>query len=72
MLLEDPAVEVLINDVAAPLCLVSPERINAQLPRETAIGLARVTVRRGGAQSIAMPLLVKVANPSLFMHVGTS
>ena len=56
--LEDPALEVLVNDVTAPLFFVSPEQINAQVPRETAMGPARVVVRRGGEQSISMPLLV--------------
>ena len=42
------------------------------MPRETANGPDRVAVRRGGEQSIAMPLLVEAANPSLFMHVGAS
>ena len=70
--LNDPAVEVLINDVAAPLFFVSPEQINAQVPWGTAIGSARVIVRRGGEQSIAMPMLVESAHPNLFTHEGSS
>ena len=70
--LEDPAVEVLINGVAAPLFFVSPEQINAQVPWETALGRASVVVRRGGENSVAMPLLVEGATPNLFTHEGSS
>ncbi len=70
--LEDPAVEVLINGVAAPLFFVSPGQINAQVPWDTAPGPAQVMVRRGGEQSIEMPVIVQPANPDLFAHDGSN
>ena len=70
--LEDPAVEVLINDVAAPLFFVSPTQINAQVPWEIDPGWAEVVVRRGGTDSTTMPVFVADAGPSLIRHDGSS
>jgi len=49
--LGDPPLEVLVNGVAAPLFSATPGRIVAQVPWETAQGIARVVVRRGDSQS---------------------
>ena len=70
--LDDPAVEVLINGVAAPLFFVSPDQINAQVPWEIVPGRAEVVVRRGGIDSTAMPVIVADVSPSLFRHDGSS
>ena len=70
--LEDPAVEVLINDVAAPLFFVSPTQINAQVPWEIEPGWAEVVVRRDGTDSTTMPVFVAEAGPSLIRHDGSS
>ncbi len=69
--LDDPAVEVLVNGVAAPLFFVSPTQINAQIPWETETGRAEVVVRRDGADSAQMPVNVVDASPDLFTHPGT-
>lgn len=70
--LEDPTVEVLINDVAAPLFFVSPTQVNAQVPWNTETGWAEVVVRRDGMDSIAMPVIVTDASPNLIRHEGSS
>ena len=70
--LEDPAVEVLVNGVAAPLFFVSPNQINAQVPWEIETGWAQVVVRRGGVDGPAMPVIITAANPNLFSLDGTS
>lgn len=70
--LEDPAVQVLINGVAAPLFFVSPTQINAQVPWETEPGWGEVIVRRAGSASVAMPVLVADVAPSLIRHDGSS
>ena len=70
--LEDPAVKVLINGVAAPLFFVSPTQINAQVPWETEPGWAEVVVRRGEAESAAMPVIVSDNSLSLIRHEGSS
>ena len=70
--LEDPAVEVLINGVAAPIFFVSPAQVNVLVPWEIEPGWAEVVVRRGGLESAPMPVLVSEANPNLFTHDGSS
>ncbi len=70
--LEDPAVEVLINDVAAPLFFVSPTQINAQVPWETEPGWAEVVVRRGGTDSTTMPVQIADTRLNLIRHEGSS
>ena len=70
--LEDPAVEVLINGVAAPIFFVSPTQINALVPWEIEPGWADIVVRRGGSESSAMGVLVSALNPNLFTHEGSS
>ncbi|MDE0261557.1 MAG: hypothetical protein OXJ37_04035 [Bryobacterales bacterium] len=70
--LEDPAVEVSINGVAAPIFFVSPTQVNVLVPWEVEPGWADVVVRRGGLESSPMPVLVSEANPNLFTYVGSS
>lgn len=70
--LEDPAVEVFINAVAAPIFFVSPTQVNVLVPWEIEPGWADVVVRRGGLESTSMPVLVAAANPNLFTHEGSS
>ena len=70
--LEDPAVEVLINGVAAPIFFVSPTQVNVLVPWEVEPGWADVVVRRGGLDSSPMPVFVSEANPNLFTHDGSS
>lgn len=70
--LGDPAVQVLINGVAAPLFFVSPTQINAQIPWETEAGRAEIVVRQGETDSAAVDFIVANINVSLFRHSGTS
>ena len=70
--LEDPAVEVLIDGVAAPIFFVSPTQVNVLIPWEVEPGWADVVVRRGGLESSPMPVLVSEANPNLFTYEGSS
>lgn len=70
--LEDPAVEVLINGIAAPIFFVSPTQVNALIPWEVEPGWADVIVRRGGSESSTMAVLVSEANPNLFTYEGSS
>ena len=72
MALDDPAVEVSIGGVAAPLFFVSPTQINAQVPWEVEAGWTEVVVRRGGEASPALPLRVFNTQPSLFTQEGTN
>lgn len=69
--LGDPPTEVLVNGVAAPLFLVSPERIRAQVPWETEPGRAAVIVRHGDWTSQPMPVIIAEAAPNLFVHEGS-
>lgn len=70
--LGDPAVQVLINGIAAPLFFVSPTQINAQVPWETEAGRAEIVVRQGETDSAAISFVVANVNVSLFRHPGTS
>lgn len=70
--LGDPAVEVLIDGIPAPLYFVSPEQIKAQVPWDVEPGWADVLVRLGGVDSLPMPVQVFDADPDLFLHEGTS
>lgn len=56
--LADPEVEVLINNRAAPLFSVEPNKILAQVPLETPNGLIQVVVRRGEQRT--RPAFVRV------------
>ena len=70
--LEDPAVEVLINGVAAPIFFVSPTQVNVLVPWAVEPGWADVVVRRGGTDSSTMAVEVSQANPNLFTYEGSS
>ncbi len=66
--LGDPALQVLVNDVAAPLYLVSPGQVNAQVPWSTEPGSARVVVRRADSESLAMSVAVESAHVNFLRH----
>ena len=70
--LEDPPVQVLINDLAVPLFFVSPTQVNAQVPWETETGWAEVVVRRDGTDTAKMPVIVTDTSPNLIRHEGSS
>ena len=69
--LGDPSVQVYVNGVAAPLFLVSPEQINAQVPWGTEPGPATVVVSRDGTESMEMPVTVEAAHVSFARGDGT-
>ena len=70
--LGDPAVEVLINGVAAPLFFVSPTQVNAQVPWEVEAGMAEVVLRHDGVDSAAMPVVVTEISLNLIRHERSS
>jgi uncharacterized protein (TIGR03437 family) len=62
---------VTVNGVRAPLYLVSPGQINAQVPWEVgATGNASVIVNRGGVASAAATVPLAAAAPGFFMVTG--
>ena len=63
--LGDPPVQVLVNNVAAPIISAEPGRIVAQIPWETPPGIAQIVVRRGEASSRPSRIQVQAAWPSL-------
>ncbi len=69
--LGDPATQVLVNGVAAPLFFVSATQVNAQVPWVTEAGRAFVVVRRGEAESEAVPVQVANAQPELLTYEGS-
>jgi uncharacterized protein (TIGR03437 family) len=60
-------VSVKVNGQAAPVFFVSPTQINFQVPWETAIGTASVTVSVAGGVSNAVSVPVVSAGPGLFL-----
>jgi uncharacterized protein (TIGR03437 family) len=60
-------VSVSVNGQAAPVFFVSPTQINFQVPWETAIGTASVTVSVAGGASNAFSVPVVAASPGLFV-----
>jgi uncharacterized protein (TIGR03437 family) len=59
---------VTVNGVRAPLYLVSPGQINAQIPWDIATtGTATIVVNRGGAASAPATVTVAPSAPGLFM-----
>lgn len=64
-------VSVSVDGRAAPVFFASPGQINFQVPWETAIGTANVTVAVAGGASNSVSVPVVSAGPGLFM-VGTS
>ncbi|MBI2816350.1 MAG: IPT/TIG domain-containing protein [Acidobacteria bacterium] len=62
---------VLIGDRSAPLLLVSPTQINAQVPFETPVGVpVNVVVVVNGSASQAEPVLVDAASPAVIALSG--
>ncbi len=60
-------VSVRVNGKAAPVFFVSPTQINFQVPWETAIGTASVTVSVAGGVSNPVSVPVVTAGPGLFV-----
>ena len=60
-------VQVLVNDLAAPLIAVRAGQINFQVPAATASGSASVRVQRNGSDLAAGTVQVAVAAPGLFV-----
>ena len=60
-------VTVKVNGTAIPLFYVGESQINAQLPYETAVGTATVTVTAPGGTSAAVSLPVIAAGPGIFV-----
>ncbi len=68
-----PPVQVLVNGAAAPLSYVSSGQINAQMPKEIAVGAeATVQVVRGSTVSAPRKISVVSAAPSFFLHDGAA
>jgi uncharacterized protein (TIGR03437 family) len=59
-------VSVNINNQAAPVLFVSPGQVNFQVPFETSVGTASVTVSGNGLTSSAVNVPVMTAAPGLF------
>ena len=64
-------VSVRVNGKAAPVFFVSPSQINFQVPWDTAIGTASVTVSVAGGVSNTVSVPVVAVGPGLFVS-GTS
>jgi len=64
-------VSVSVNGQAAPVFFASPGQINFQVPWETAVGTASVTVSVAGGASNTVSVPVVSAGPGLFLS-GTS
>ena len=60
--LGDPAIRVRVNQRLAPLFSISPGKIVAQVPLETPMGLATITVQRGDQTS--RPARITVIQPT--------
>jgi len=58
---------VLVNGIAVPLAFVSPSQINAQVPYETELGQATVTVLAGNHVLPSMAVTVQPTAPGLFV-----
>ena len=61
---------VSVNGKAAPLIYVGPAQINFQVPWETAVGNATVTVTANGVNSNAVTVPVLAAAPGVFFVSG--
>jgi uncharacterized protein (TIGR03437 family) len=60
-------ISVKINGIAAPLALVSPTQVNAQVPYEIAPGTAELTIESNGASSGPVALTIQLASPGIFV-----
>jgi uncharacterized protein (TIGR03437 family) len=63
-------VSATVNGVPAPLCFISPDQLNVQIPYETAIGRALVVVNNNGGVA-SYPIQVTPAAPGIFNSSGT-
>ena len=63
-------VSVSVNGKAAPILYVTPTQVNFQVPWETAVGSASVTVSVSGRTSSAASVAVLTAAPGLFVSSG--
>ncbi len=63
-------VQVLLNNVAIPLLLVSEETIHAQIPWEQAIGTVVLTVRNGRLDSGRVSVVIRRAAPGVILLEG--
>jgi uncharacterized protein (TIGR03437 family) len=59
-------VAVTVNGVAAPLYYASPTQLNIQVPWQTAVGAAVLTVNNSGQQALSQPFNVAPASPGIF------
>jgi len=63
-------VTVTVNGKVAPLLYVTPAQVNFQVPWETALGAANVTVSVDGRTSNSVSVPVEIAAPELFVSHG--
>ena len=61
-----PDSRLLINGLPALLLYASPSQINAQIPSETPVGTATVSVMRGSVASARVVLKIQPAAPGIF------
>jgi uncharacterized protein (TIGR03437 family) len=59
-------VQVLINDVAAPIYYVSPNQVSVIVPYETTDSIAEIQVKNAGVTSNAVTLFVNKTAPGVF------
>ncbi len=64
-------VQVLVNDIAAPLFFVSPLQINFQTPFEAGTGELTMVVSRNGVPSDPVAATSKDFAPGIFVNAGT-
>ena len=60
-------ISVKINGIAAPLALVSPTQINAQVPFEIAPGPTALTIESNGTAAGPVGLTIQSASPGIFV-----
>jgi uncharacterized protein (TIGR03437 family) len=63
-------VSVTINGIAAPLSMVSPDQIDAQVPLELAPGLGRLFVTVDGTPRAGAVFPLVTAGPGIFVQTG--
>ena len=61
---------VWFDTLPAPLFLVSPNQINAQVPFEVNTGTVQLTVTSGDLASVPLPLLISPCRPGIFTVDG--
>lgn len=65
-------VQVLVNGPAAPLLAVRSGQINFQVPTTTEVGIAGVSIRRGGSEVASYSAWIATAAPGVFAVTGTA